>query len=669
MFSSNGTQVAGAGGAFIEDVFNTFLYKGTGSTQTITNGINLSANGGLVWIKSRNNMYGHSLYDTVRGRQYKLATNSTAAQAGPSGASNDLTSFNTDGFTLDVEQYSNTNSDPARTYVAWTFRKQKKFFDIVTWTGNYPTNYPRVISHNLDSVPGFITIKRVTNVQGQLKPWNSYHRSISTGDYNANQTVFLNTTASAVNYGNQAGPFTSTTFEVGEDLNASGETYIAYLFAHNAGGFGLSGTDNAISCGSYTGSDVAEVSVNLGYEPQWLLIKRTTNAGDAYRGWTIFDNLRGIALEGNNAALIPDTSDSESPAEATAKFLYPTSTGFNLYPGYNRTSAGTNTYIYVAIRRGPMRAPTVGTSVFKAVARAGTSSATTHDVTPLNSPDMIFTKPRGDAGNNWSLVDRLRGGVAGSGRSVQPNTTNVEDSTQSMSVFSDQQTKISFGGAGNNQGISIYIVHCFKRAAGFFDIVCYTGTGSARTISHNLTVAPEMVIIKSRSAAYAWPTLVNAIGSTDFLFLNTNSAKNSAASYFNSTYPTASVFSVGTNVQVNESGSTFVAYLFATCAGVSKVGSYTGTGTTQQINCGFTAGARFVLIKRYDGGSTGDWYLWDASAGIVTGDDPYQLLNTTDAQVTTTDYIDPYSAGFEISSTAPAAINASGGSFIFLAIA
>jgi hypothetical protein len=178
-----------------------------------------------------------------------------------------------------------------------------------------------------------------------------------------------------------------------------------------------------------------------------------------------------------------------------------------------------------------------------------------------------------------------------------------------------------------------------------------------------------MVIIKSRSAAYAWPTLVNAIGSTDFLFLNTNSAKNSAASYFNSTYPTASVFSVGTNVQVNESGSTFVAYLFATCAGVSKVGSYTGTGTTQQINCGFTAGARFVLIKRYDGGSTGDWYLWDASAGIVTGDDPYQLLNTTDAQVTTTDYIDPYSAGFEISSTAPAAINASGGSFIFLAIA
>jgi hypothetical protein len=115
------------------------------------------------------------------------------------------------------------------------------------------------------------------------------------------------------------------------------------------------------------------------------------------------------------------------------------------------------------------------------------------------------------------------------------------------------------------------------------------------------------------------------------------------------------------------SGQTYVAYLFATVAGVSKVGSYTGTGNTLQINCGFTGGARFVLIKRTD--STGDWYCWDSSRGIVSGNDPYLLLNSTAAEVTNTDYIDTYSAGFEISSTAPAAINANGGTFIFLAIA
>jgi hypothetical protein len=110
-----------------------------------------------------------------------------------------------------------------------------------------------------------------------------------------------------------------------------------------------------------------------------------------------------------------------------------------------------------------------------------------------------------------------------------------------------------------------------------------------------------------------------------------------------------------------------VGYLFASCPGVSKVGSYTGTGTTQTINCGFTGGARFVLIKRTN--STGDWYVWDSARGIIPANDPYLLLNSTAAEVTGTDYIDTTSVGFEITSTAPAAINANGGTFIFLAIA
>jgi len=95
--------------------------------------------------------------------------------------------------------------------------------------------------------------------------------------------------------------------------------------------------------------------------------------------------------------------------------------------------------------------------------------------------------------------------------------------------------------------------------------------------------------------------------------------------------------------------------------------AYTGTGATQTINCGFTGGARWVMIKRTD--STGAWYYWNSASGIVAGNDPYLTLNTTDAQVTNTDYVDTAATGFEISSTAPAAINANGGTFIFLAIA
>jgi hypothetical protein len=198
-------------------------------------------------------------------------------------------------------------------------------------------------------------------------------------------------------------------------------------------------------------------------------------------------------------------------------------------------------------------------------------------------------------------------------------------------------------------------------------VVCYTGTGSSTTQAHNLAAVPEMMIIRRRTGnGYLWVTYTASQGNTKFAYLNSDQAF-AVDSYLANTTPTSSVFTVGTNGDVNASGATYIAYLFATVAGVSKVGSYTGTGTTLQINCGFTAGSRFVLIKRTD--STGAWYVWDSARGIVSGNDPYFLLNSSDEEVTNTDYVDTYSAGFEISSTAPAAINASGGTYIFLAIA
>jgi hypothetical protein len=213
----------------------------------------------------------------------------------------------------------------------------------------------------------------------------------------------------------------------------------------------------------------------------------------------------------------------------------------------------------------------------------------------------------------------------------------------------------------------------FRRASRFFDEVCYTGSGANRTVTHNLQAVPELIICKKRQTGDTsdawWVYSANVPNpTTNRLILNeTFGANINSATLWNSTAPTSSVFSLGTYDGVNETGLTFVSYLFATCAGVSKVGSYTGTATTLQIDCGFTAGARFVLIKRTD--STGDWYVWDSARGIIAGNDPYLLLNSSASEVTNTDYIDTYSAGFEISSTAPAAINASGGSFIFLAIA
>jgi hypothetical protein len=124
-------------------------------------------------------------------------------------------------------------------------------------------------------------------------------------------------------------------------------------------------------------------------------------------------------------------------------------------------------------------------------------------------------------------------------------------------------------------------------------------------------------------------------------------------------------FSIGTATEVNTSAATYVAYLFATCPGVSKVGSYSGTGATQTIDCGFTGGARFVLIKRTD--STGGWYVWDTARGMVAGTDPSLLLNSIAAEVNANS-VYTTGVGFQIVSTA-AGINASGGTYIFLAVA
>jgi hypothetical protein len=212
---------------------------------------------------------------------------------------------------------------------------------------------------------------------------------------------------------------------------------------------------------------------------------------------------------------------------------------------------------------------------------------------------------------------------------------------------------------------SNYYSWMWKRAPGYFDAVAYTGDGVAgRTVSHNLGVAPEMMWVKRRSSSALWAVYHKDLGNTKYIQLQSSAAAGTLSTFWNDTSPTSTDFTVGTYTAVNGNADTFVAYLFASLPGISKVGSYTGNSGTQTIDCGFTSGARFVLIKRTD--STGDWYVWDAERGIVAGNDPYLELNTTDAEVTSTDWVDPDNSGFIVNGTT---INASSASYIFYAIA
>jgi hypothetical protein len=207
-------------------------------------------------------------------------------------------------------------------------------------------------------------------------------------------------------------------------------------------------------------------------------------------------------------------------------------------------------------------------------------------------------------------------------------------------------------------------------------VVAYSGTGVARTINHNLGAVPEMMWVKSRTNTRNWMVYhkdANANPESGHLRLDLSNTFSTGTTTWNNTQPTASVFSVGTRNETNNASETFIAYLFATVAGVSKVGSYTGDGTTdgsKVIDCGFSSGARFVLIKAATGESN-NWHLFDSTRGIVAGNDPRLRIDSTLAETTTVDFIDPDNSGFivGVNNTSKNISNVDGVTYIFYAIA
>jgi len=607
---------------YIEDVFSTWLYNGNSTSQTITNGIDLTGKGGLVWIKYRNFGDDHVLFDTARGATNYLITNTTDPQ---STIAQSLTSFNSTGFSLGSSSRVNGTTTSPANYVSWTFRKQAKFFDVVTFTSNGSGG--GTFSHNLGSVPGCVIMKS-TDVASS---WITYHQSTGTSKY-----LELQSSAAQQNATNWIS-VDSTTVTVASGWLGANRSIVAYLFASNAGGFGLTGTDNVISCGSFTTNGSGNVSqVSLGYEPQWVLYK-TTDVAD---NWRLVDSMRGMPVTAptGEPVLKPNLSDAE---QADAGVVVPNATGFSI-----NGASPSFTYIYIAIRRGPMKVPTDATKVFKPDFLYGTDTNVQRYLGSVADFNIVGFR-NGSAGNAQQFSSRLTGG-----NTLQSSSTNAEAAN---SITWDTNLGSNPGAGTLNTN---FINYAFARAPSFFDVVCYTGNGTYAARNHNLTVAPELSITKQRDGSFFYWTVIYATSSTLGNYLSLN--RTDAAGFFGSTGFTATQFGLADDTNTK----TYVTYLFATCPGVSKVGSYTGTGATQTISCGFTGGARFVLIKRTD--STGDWYVWDTARGMTAGTDPSLLLNSTAAEVNANS-IYTTTGGFQIVSTA-AGINASGGTYIFLAI-
>ena len=597
-----------------------------------TNQLLSSGAGGRAFIKETDDNEFHTNNDVTDTTTWSTVNAPTPPP--------NLISFLSNGFKLLTMVATEDNEE----FASWTFRKAPGFFDVVTYTGD--GNASKTISHSLGSTPGFLMVKR-TDTAGY--GWYCYHRGISDAN---KKFVRLESTMAEYSYNNNDfWGVSSTDFTVygaTTDTNINGATYVAYLFAHDDQSFGRSNNEAIIKCGSYTGNGTSGSSVNtidLGFEPQWVMIKKTSATGN----WVMLDTIRGFTVVGDVDEYINANTEAQS---AEHQYGGPTSTGFQVEGTDGDANGNGASYIYIAIRR-PHKPSEAGTDVFLAsTADSSTNITTGFDV------DLAITHSK-DAGADVYFGSRLQG----NDKLLESNKDDAQTSTSDSWIFDKSRAFQQKNLSSSSNPISWLL----KRAPGFLDVVTYSGTGSNTTISHNLAAVPEMMIVKRRDASGFWYVYHKDLGNTKGLSLDGDHSEVTKTSLWNSTTPTSSVFSIGTNSSVNASGGTYEAFLFASLSGVSKTGIYTGTGSNIDVDCGFAAGARFVMIKRTDG--SGDWYVWDTVRGIVSGNDPYLLMNSNAAEVTNTDYIDPLNAGFTITSSAPAALNTSGGTYIFLAIA
>jgi hypothetical protein len=293
----------------------------------------------------------------------------------------------------------------------------------------------------------------------------------------------------------------------------------------------------------------------------------------------------------------------------------------------------------------------------------GTSTAFTLDGSEDMQPDLVWLKERGGA-NSHVLTDAVRGAT----KSLWSDVNNAE-STQSTALTSFNSDGFTLGDATwINNSSDTFVAWCWKESAtAGFDIVSYTGTGSANNVSHSLSAVPKWIIVKNRDTARNWNVYYG--DETDYLQLNDTSATTDNVNKWNDTAPTSSVFTVNTSSDVNKSSDAMIAYLFAEKQGFSKFGSYTGNGSTDGtfIYLGFRPA--FVIAKRTD--STANWYMMTAKISDSGGGNPLDrplFANDTQAENDGDNNVDLLSNGFKIRGSGSAQ-NGSGATYIFMAFA
>jgi hypothetical protein len=317
-----------------------------------------------------------------------------------------------------------------------------------------------------------------------------------------------------------------------------------------------------------------------------------------------------------------------------------------------------------------------------------TGNGATQSVTGVSfKPDLVWIKGRNVAYSHV-LTDSVRGAqlvLYSDLTSAEAGTTYANVSSFNVDGFSlgtTSSTNITNGStvtyadwlwkaggaAVTNTAGSISSQVSANTAAGF-SIVTYTGTGANATVGHGLGVAPKMVITKQRGSTGNWGVYHSGLTSATYaVWLNSTNPQGSQPIMWNSTAPSSTVFSIGTtNTDTNTSAGTFVAYCFAEIAGYSKIGSYTGNGSTDGpfVHCGFKP--RFVLIKRTDAGAEG-WIQLDTARDTYNVEQLYLLANSSGVEATLP-LLDAVATGFKLRTNGASGGNVSGATYVFYVVA
>ena len=661
---------------YVEDAFSVDRYLGNGvNERLIENNLDL-ADGGMTMVKCTSHHESWCMANSANNLILECDNTGVGTNTAK------IHSLTNNGFKLGTDGVSNQN---AKEYVSFSFKKMKGFFDIQTWTGDNANG--RQIAHDLGCVPGCIWIKNLNSGAGEN--WVVYHRGYASNA--ANYALYLNQNGGAIgatSFWSDTAP-TDTHFTVSGDgatNSVAGGSYIAFLFGDGfAGGgdavtFGEDEDQSIIKCGGYTGSSSNGYTqhIDLGWKPQFVLYKNV-NDSENWRLNNYTSTFGQITPDGADSSFMQDSPHIalNEPDQQTANARLnqtdngQTTRGFSWY-GESRNDCNGNgkEYIYIAIR-----APVGLVSKEYKTEDAPKLQQTVNSQQDPCPPGSFITNfgKYGGTGGDFSLQRNPNDGEHwAAGTRSWGNRMYRPDSTDGDLSVGNREWDSSIGWY-NTASTNDYS-WVWRECRGV-DTVFWRGNCANKTILHNLGKAPEMMFIKNMKKT-DWNAVYHMGGQGDGVapgecwgLLNSNASmqRGGGSNRWQDTAPTANHFTVGNEQAINGCNQNSMGVLFTSIDGISKVGYYTGDGSSNSshvINVGFQP--RLLIVKCAS--AAGSWWLYDSTRGFgLTGDTKPIALDSSGPQSTPGAYVSPTSVGFTFKNGTTEYGNGNGDKYIYYA--